>query len=457
MRWLCEHLWWMERHTSTVAKHVLQLSETKEKDQMLEVCDLALARLVKRVRRRPGALGRMRVADATLAAEYLLGTGADADVVTARDALGRDTRTAMKDLRHAAARRQIVDEGALAARLETRRLLDEVSLETVREWSAYQSIDAHALLEWCLEDADRALAAAHLDVLDRRMVVLGVLDGTLPMSITGFLQASRLSNYNVRHALNLRELYTGELTNELLDLLVEHQVPASEWSFSNVSQDVVLRCVRRLGADQAIDERLCVVLYEQGLVDGWLLAAEHLTEQQRNSAALAAAQKRDFGLVNTLLAKQVMHGSSRSYRYDISELLSEWSVHHLSLNAVVECAQYANGDQLLRWAQNATIETIDAVAAMLARDGGEQVLEWAGGPRMITPRSRRLIEALVQSEACGKALRTTSDPVAGVVADVLASRVGTNVALWRMVLSLGEHWVGNLDELIEASHVCLRG
>ena len=447
----------MERHTSTVAKCVLAQSASGHKDQMLEVCDLELARLVKRVRRHPGAMHRMKVVEAHRVAEYLLGTGVDADVVVARDALGRDKRVAMADIRTSARARQILDEDAIAARLDGRKQLDAATLEEIREWSSYHYIEPHSLLEWCVEDADRAMAVAHIELLDRRAVVMRVLDGTLTMSINGFLAASRLSPYQVRQVLNLRDHYTGALTNDLLDLIAEHQVDPLEWTFSSADDDVVLRCVRRSGTDQGLSPYLCISLYENGLMDGWLLDGETLDGNQRNAAALAAAQKRDFSLVNALLAKHAFNGTQRNYRYDISDLLSGTSAEHLSTRAVVECAQHASGDQLLRWAQHAMQRDIDAVSVMLASDGCDKVLEWMGNPRMLATGARRLVEALVRGQACGAALRTSSTVVGGVIAEILLAEIGNDVALCRMVLSLGENWSGTLDELIAASHVCLRG
>jgi hypothetical protein len=440
----------------TIRHEFIETARIEQRFAALEVADPDMARLIKRVKRKPGALKRMKVAQAIEVGEWMLNSRDGRMIQAVKDALDVDHRTGVVNaLSKAHATRAAFAFVEPVVRRTQALISAPDALDQVRgAWHSIE-LDADQLTTWCLQSGENAMAAVGLLATRHADVLMAALNDELDLDISEYL--SRIESASRTVALvEVAKRYSGPLTVQVALVVSEERDPFVEWvGITEVSDEMLQASLNPSDQIRRLHNLAIFKLVEKGVIDPWRMTRETLTPAQRKALCLAAGRIGAWDVVNSVLSQWGAYTGTNTFSGgDISNLFLLPGNNAMTLKARLECYRFCSSSQILSAVQGAAREEVDAVITQL--ESGVECYESVDRFFSMSVRAESLnavymLRRLVRGEKAGVALRDCSQDVARIIVEELREMLGDNQAAWRTALSLGSDWVGTLDELATAA------
>jgi hypothetical protein len=437
--------------TDHIARARYEAARPEGKLGAMTLWDPDLARLCKRVLRRPESLKPMRARDAVRVLEVLAASGSGRLVHAARQALIHDQRRSVialaETLNSAVVRGDFTEE----VTERTERLLSSEDLENaIAMLHAHVELDSDVLYKWAVENPDDAGLIARLRYAPNSLILLAGLRGEAQVDVKKYVAALPAE----RRGSCVEEVaatYVGPLTAQIVEMSVLTTTDLSAWrGITEVSDETLAGCLQ--GSIGNINAHAVLRLISTGALDPWRVLGGDLTRSQRAALAIAAGSVGDWEAVNTVLARGAVYTKTSGFTAgDLSNLLTMKGSERLSRRSVRECLRFCSAGQMLAYGRDPA--NFELIEAFLTEEQERYCDDAALARQELRDRDVRetaLMRRLVRGRVGAVALNDSSPSVAKVVYEELESRIGDDPDRWKVALSLGKNWAGTLEELADA-------
>lgn len=446
-----------EQVTENLLRALHEHVEHGKKHEVLELLDGDLARLIKRVVRKPRSIKGLSVKDAVRVGEAMIETRSGVMLAACREARASDHRPGVRSgLEAAVTTRATHDFPEDVTRATLELLSDESCAQRLRSTRKEAELDTVILGEWMLQNESNTFDALHLDAAPCAMVLGEVLNGRHVLDVARFVQDlpyERREGVVAEVALH----YRGPLTMDVMRVAARGRDQLGQWAgISGASDEMIQMCLDSPEANSARLSNVTVMrLVSNGIIDPWHMLEFELTPTQRAGLCMAAASIREWAVVNAVLCRwSVWSGSGRFSGGDLSTLLSMPGNEALVPRARRECMRFCSVSQLMWLVREKQRVNVEEMVSFLESETDRYCSDadfFSQDLREHEPGDREAMRLAVSGPLAGAALANASISVARVIREELTERMGDSMKRWRVALSLAQGWVGTLDELASAA------
>ncbi len=428
-----------------------------DKAEILELLDGDLARLIKRISRKPKSIRGLSVKDAVRVGEAMIATGSGKMLAACREARSFDVRRGVRTGLEAAVTTRATHDFQEETSRFTRELIeDENNIFRLGTQEKTAELDSVILGEWMLQNGENAFSALHLDAAPLGYVLCEVLNNRAAVDVVRFM---REIPYERREEMvaEVAKIYQGPLTMDVMRVAARGRDQLGQWvGISEVSDEMIAVCLDSAEAkDARLNSTTVMRLVANGCLDPWRMLDFEMTGAQRASLCMAAAAVDEWAIVNVVLSRWSVWGSNTRFAGgDLSMLLSMAGSEALVAKARRECMRFCGTSQLMWLIRDKSRGAIPEVVAFLEQETDRYCSDvdfFSQELRANEPQDREVMRLAVSGPLAGAALANASLSVANVIREELAERMGDSLKRWKVAISMAPGWVGTLDELASAT------